>query len=66
MAAALVRLVDVQSGAIYVDGVDVLTVPLRQLRASIGVVSQQPFLFEGEAWRSRHPHHRSSLETLDT
>ena len=49
MVAALLRLVDAQSGAILVDGVDVSMVPLRQLRASIGVVSQQTFLFEGGA-----------------
>jgi ABC-type transport system involved in Fe-S cluster assembly fused permease/ATPase subunit len=34
-------------GSIFIDGRDVAHVTLRQLRSSIGVVSQQPFLFEG-------------------
>lgn len=48
MVAALLRLVSLQSGSIFVDGVDVKTVPLSLLRTAIGVVSQQPFLFEGD------------------
>ncbi len=35
------------SGTILIDERDIARVPLRQLRASVGVVSQQPFLFEG-------------------
>lgn len=35
------------SGRITVDGVDITTVPLRELREQISVVSQEPFLFNG-------------------
>ena len=45
VAALLPRLFDVGSGQILVDGRDVRTLPLAQLRRSIGFVSQDPFLF---------------------
>jgi ATP-binding cassette, subfamily B, multidrug efflux pump len=43
----LVRLYDVQSGRITVDGVDVRDFDLRDLRRAIGVVLQDSFLFAG-------------------
>jgi ATP-binding cassette subfamily B protein len=39
------RFYDATSGHVLVDGVDVRDVKLRSLRASIGVISQDPFLF---------------------
>jgi ATP-binding cassette subfamily B protein len=44
-AMLLPRLFDVGDGAVLVDGRDVRSIPLAQLRASIGVVPQDPFLF---------------------
>ncbi len=43
----LVRLYDVQSGRILVDGVDIRDYDLPELRRSIGVVLQDQFLFAG-------------------
>jgi len=43
----LVRLYDVQSGAILVDGVDIREYDLAELRRSVGVVLQDQFLFSG-------------------
>jgi len=45
IAALLARLFDVQSGAILVDGQDIRSLPIAQLRRSIAVVPQDPFLF---------------------
>ena len=42
----LLRLSEVCSGAVLVDGTDVREAPLRRLRRSIGLVPQTPFLFE--------------------
>jgi ATP-binding cassette subfamily B protein len=42
---ALCRQVEVPPGAVFVDGRDVTTIPLADLRASIGVVPQESFLF---------------------
>jgi ATP-binding cassette subfamily B protein len=41
----LPRLFDVSEGAILLDGRDIRTLPLAQLRAAIGFVPQDPFLF---------------------
>ena len=43
----LTRLYDVQQGRILVDGVDIRDYDLADLRRSIGVVLQDPFLFSG-------------------
>ena len=43
----LLRFADVKSGTITIDGHDLRTVTLRSLRDSIGLVSQDVFLFHG-------------------
>ncbi|MFD1645708.1 ABC transporter ATP-binding protein [Haloarchaeobius litoreus] len=43
----LMRLYDVDSGAVTVDGHDVRDVSIDSLRQTVGYVSQNPFLFDG-------------------
>lgn len=43
----LMRFYDVTSGMIALDGVDVRDMPLACLRSQIGLVQQEPFLFNG-------------------
>ncbi|WP_435152415.1 ABC transporter ATP-binding protein [Haladaptatus sp. DFWS20] len=43
----LLRMYDVNEGAIRIDGTDIRDVNLRSLRREIGYVSQEPFLFYG-------------------
>ena len=43
----LVRLYDIQEGRITLDGVDIRDYDLTELRRSVGVVLQDPFLFAG-------------------
>jgi ATP-binding cassette subfamily B protein len=45
LAALVPRFYDVQEGRVTVDGADVREVTLRSLRAQIGIVTQDPFLF---------------------
>jgi ATP-binding cassette subfamily B protein len=45
LASLIPRFYDVQVGRVTIDGADVRDVTLRSLRAEIGVVSQDPFLF---------------------
>ncbi|MCL2387345.1 MAG: ABC transporter ATP-binding protein/permease [Defluviitaleaceae bacterium] len=47
LANLIARLYDPNEGKIYVDGVDVKNLPLQQLRANIGIVSQDIYLFIG-------------------
>jgi len=43
----LLRLYDVDAGAVRIDGTDVREVTLASLRRAIGYVSQEPYLFHG-------------------
>ncbi|MBI4402186.1 MAG: ABC transporter ATP-binding protein [Nitrospirae bacterium] len=43
----LMRFYDVRAGAITIDGYDVRDLPLAFLRSQIGLVQQEPFLFNG-------------------
>jgi ATP-binding cassette subfamily B multidrug efflux pump len=45
LLSLLCRLYDPPSGTVFVDGVDVLKIPLGTLRGAFGVVPQEPFLF---------------------
>ncbi|MCL2461999.1 MAG: ABC transporter ATP-binding protein/permease [Defluviitaleaceae bacterium] len=47
LANLIARLYDVNEGAIEIDGVDVRRIPLKLLRRSIGIVSQEIYLFIG-------------------
>jgi ATP-binding cassette subfamily B protein/subfamily B ATP-binding cassette protein MsbA len=47
MLKLLMRFYDVQGGAILLDGRDLRDLPLAFLRAQIGFVQQEPFLFNG-------------------
>ncbi|KAJ8755380.1 hypothetical protein K2173_019178 [Erythroxylum novogranatense] len=44
---ALFRLVPISSGRILVDGLNIVDIPVRDLRAHLAIVPQSPFLFEG-------------------
>lgn len=46
IAALLARFYDVTSGAITLDGVDIRVIALASLRAHVGVVAQETFLFD--------------------
>jgi ATP-binding cassette, subfamily B, multidrug efflux pump len=45
LISLLARLHNPPRGAVFIDGVDVLDIPLAALRGSIGFVPQEPFLF---------------------
>ena len=47
IASLLMRFYDVTSGAVRIDGHDVRDVKLDSLRKQLGVVPQEPFLFQG-------------------
>lgn len=47
LVSTLSRLVDIRSGKITIDGVDIRHIPLNRLRSSVYILPQEPFLFEG-------------------
>jgi len=47
IASLMVRFYDVSGGAIMIDGVDIRKIKLDSLRTRLGVVPQEPFLFQG-------------------
>ncbi|KAF9516365.1 hypothetical protein BS47DRAFT_1371770 [Hydnum rufescens UP504] len=47
LMAALFRLVELSSGSIHIDGLDISKLGLRQLRSKISIIPQDPFIFSG-------------------
>ncbi len=45
LARLIARMLPTPEGAVAIDGRDVTTVPLRSLRAAVGLAQQEPFLF---------------------
>ena len=48
----LLRLYEVQSGTITLDGINLQDIELQDLRRAIGLVSQDVFLFHGSVWEN--------------
>lgn len=44
---SLFQMVHAQSGAIFIDGIDIATVPLERARSVFGIIPQEPQLFSG-------------------
>lgn len=44
---ALMRMKELESGCIMLDGVDISSLGLHELRSSIAVIPQEPVLFQG-------------------
>ncbi|KAH9127149.1 hypothetical protein LEN26_004760 [Aphanomyces euteiches] len=47
LTTALLRLVELESGSISIDGVETATLPLRTLRRALAIIPQDPVLFSG-------------------
>ena len=47
LASVLFRLLEAQEGAVRIDGIDISTLKLAQLRSRLAIIPQDPFLFSG-------------------
>jgi ATP-binding cassette subfamily B protein len=60
LLSVIPRMTDPPAGTVFIDGVDVRDLPLDSLRAAIGFVPQEPFLFSTTLAENiafgRHPH----------
>ncbi|MBQ9783931.1 MAG: ATP-binding cassette domain-containing protein [Clostridia bacterium] len=48
----IMRMYDVDEGEIRIDGTDIRDIPQEKLRAQMGVVLQESFLFTGSVWQN--------------
>ncbi|RYH19548.1 ATP-binding cassette domain-containing protein [archaeon] len=64
LMVALFRVVELSEGHIYIDGRDITSIPLTQLRASIAIIPQDPVLFTGSIRFQLDPFHMHSDEEI--
>nr|XP_050025537.1 ATP-binding cassette sub-family C member 5-like isoform X1 [Dermacentor andersoni] len=61
---ALMRMKELESGCILLDGIDISTLGLHELRSSIAVIPQEPVLFQGTVRYNLDPANRKTDEEL--
>lgn len=64
MALALGRFNDIFGGSVFIDGIDVFDVPLKELRHRTGFVPQQPVCFDGTLRFNMDPEEKCTDEEL--
>ncbi|KAL0274896.1 UNVERIFIED_CONTAM: hypothetical protein PYX00_002924 [Menopon gallinae] len=64
LVAAIFRLVELDSGAITIDGVDISLIPLPILRSRITVIPQDPVIFTGTLRSNLDPYNKYSDEII--
>ncbi|KAK7930093.1 hypothetical protein WMY93_006488 [Mugilogobius chulae] len=61
---ALFRMVELTQGQILLDGLDISTVGIHQLRSRLAIIPQDPFLFSGSVRQNLDPCERHSEQQL--
>ena len=55
LIASLFRLSEIDSGEIFIDGINIASLGLQQLRSKLSIIPQDPVLFEGTLRRNLDP-----------
>lgn len=65
LGLAMLRILELQSGKIEIDGVDISKIGLDDLRQKVTTIPQDPTLFKGSLKFNIDPHERETNETID-
>lgn len=52
MVGVLLRLLEIESGTIYIDGIDISTISRQEIRRKFSTLPQEPFFFQGSVRES--------------
>ncbi|KAF3252677.1 hypothetical protein TWF192_004478 [Orbilia oligospora] len=64
LTLALLRMMELSTGSIFLDGVDISTIPRETVRAEINVISQDPFFFSGTIKHNLDPYTTATDEEM--
>eukprot|EP01006_Ploeotia_vitrea_P048390 TRINITY_DN67229_c1_g2_i1.p1 TRINITY_DN67229_c1_g2~~TRINITY_DN67229_c1_g2_i1.p1 ORF type:complete len:1390 (+),score=148.98 TRINITY_DN67229_c1_g2_i1:25-4170(+) len=64
LVSCLFRLVELASGKIVIDGMDIRNIGLTDLRSTISIIPQDPVLFSGNVRHNLDPFHKYSDEQI--
>lgn len=64
MSLALTRIIETESGKIMIDGQDISTISLSQVRSKITIIPQDPSIFKGTVRYNVDPDNRYSDEEI--
>ena len=65
LVIAFLRIVELERGSILIDGIDLSTLKLNDIRSAISLIPQAPFLFSGTLRMNLDPFHKHSTTNME-
>lgn len=66
LVSTLFRILDLDSGSIWIDGVDLATISRQEIRSRLIAVPQEPYLFDGSVRLNVNPSGDVADEAIET